>query len=135
MVEVNLPRLARLEGAPSEDGKFVMLDLTASTGEQFGVALGSDELSMAIAFMLDLAVEAAAKHPADVPEDDEEVTALPIPVAAMGIAPGREPSEALVSMRLGILTLTFALDLPMLWEQCERLGTMTVRTKKKPKLH
>ena len=125
MKEVNPPRLAHLGGAVSPDGKHVMLEIEASTGDKMSVTLHGEELSKTIEFMIGLAQKTAAKTAPDFPE---ELPVLPIPVAGLGLAPGRSLTEAILAMKLGVLTLSFAVELSDLDGMCTNLRSMTAKT-------
>lgn len=130
MPEVRLPRLANLTGAPSADGTMIMLTLTAKDGSQLGVALDRVELSKAVGFMLGLAASAGQLRRAELPE---VVTANPVAVAGIAIAPGRTPTEALLSVQIGPLTLAFSTEPTTLVGMCKTLQSMIVPVRNAPK--
>ncbi len=134
MPEVNLPKLSRMTGSASDDGAFVMLQLIASNKDEITVALEDEQLTKAVGFMIGLAQECAAKRAADIAVG-ESITAHPIDVAAIGLASGRRDTEAILSMRLGILTLNFAVEVSTLRELCTNLLPRTVPKPSPPKLH
>ena len=134
MPEGSLPKLSKMNGSASEDGKFVMLQLIASNKNEITVALEDEQLTKAVGFMIGLAQECGTRRAANI-EVGESITAHPIDVAAIALAPGRRDTETILAMRLGILTLNFALEVSTLREMCASLLAKTASGPTSPKLH
>ena len=122
MDNVKVSLLKHLDGHVSDDGGHVMLEIEDSTGKSMAVALNGEDLSKTIAFMLGLAEDTVARTAPDLPQ---ELLVHPISVADMAVAPGRAPTEAILAMKLGSLTLSFAVNCTTLVHVCETLRQMT----------
>ncbi len=131
MVEV--PVATNVTAKLSPEGSHLALLFQTKAGDDIAIGLGERELSKTAAFLIQNAEQAAAKHETDV--SPQELTVLPISIVGMNISRGRSESEALVSMKLGILVLTFAIDLPTLRAECEHLIATTRETETPPKSH
>ena len=131
MVEV--PVATNVTAELSPEGNHLALFFQTKAGDDIAIGLGERELSKTAAFLIQNAEQAAAKHETDV--SPQELTVLPISIVGMNISRGRSESEALVSMKLGILVLTFAIDLPTLRAECEHLIATTRETEAPPKPH
>ncbi len=131
MVEV--PVATNVTAELSPEGNHLALFFQTKAGDAIAIGLGERELSKTAAFLIQNAEQAAAKHETDV--SPQELTTLPISIVGLNISRGRSESEALVSMKLGILVLTFAIDLPTLLAECEHLIATTRKTGTPPKSH
>lgn len=105
MNQVTLPLLANLSGTPSDDGTLVALTLTAKNGTQFAVAMAANQLAGAVALMIRLAQRAATLQPAD--KKTETNRLAPIPASGLGVGKGRRETDALLSVQLGPMEMTF----------------------------
>ncbi len=130
---VGVPVATNVTAKLSPEGSHLALLFQTKAGDDIAIGLGERELSKTVAFLIQNAEQAAAKHETDV--SPQELTALPISIVGMNISRGRSESEALVSMKLGILVLTFAIDLPTLLAECEHLIATTRKTGTPPKSH
>jgi len=82
-----------------------------------GAVLGPQDFSRLIELLLEGARRVGASVPADV--KGGTLTAVPIPVTSMGIAKGRTAEEGFVLLRLGQMTLTFAVEMTLLHKWCK----------------
>ena len=108
----------------SADGKQTALIFRiAQEPGMLGVAVNSLELSRIASLLISQAAKVAAKVAPKTPP--EKLTATPILASHLAFGKGRSDSEAIVSFRVGNLDLTFAVDVPILHQQCTRLLSMT----------
>lgn len=116
----------------SEDGNHI--GMTFKTyGEPIRIAFPAQNLGHMIAHLIGVAESEAGRKVTKLPKG--EVTSVPIAVAGLGVSPGRSETEALLSIRTGPMTLTFAVDLSTLLGTCENLQRMTHETGKPPTRH
>ena len=111
----------------SGDGNYVGLSFEAQSGEPIVVGFPAQNLGNMIAEMINTGENIASQHKTKI-EQQESVTALPIGVVSLRVAVGRTETEALLSIRTGPMTLTFAVDLTTLHGTCENLFALTKKT-------
>ena len=85
-----------------------------------GAVLSNEDLSRFAGTILRSAIE-YARTQSPLAEDGEQITAVPIPVNALGVSAGRVETEAILTLRCGNLTLTFAVEAAMLHGMCTSL--------------
>jgi len=113
---------------PSEDGKLVALFFKTRSGPK-GVALAGQELSRLASLLIKTSQQVAASNTPDTPAS--EVTATPIDVSYFGVAKGRSDTEAILSLVVGNLTMTYAVELSTLLSALRTLEQITaVETKR-----
>jgi hypothetical protein len=116
-------RILRLEnGGASANGLDVMFDIVTKDGKSHAFWLARDNIEKFVSYIIGL-----SQHGASVggglkaPPDKQIVTASPIEGVALSLAPGRIPTEALLSVHLGTFALTFVLSANALHELQVRL--------------
>jgi len=114
-----------MSGSVAEDGSAVVLTFDNTDGTSLTTALNKEQLSKAITFMLGLAIETGERFAPEF-QETEEVTAVPLPVAQIGVAKGRTDTEAILGLQCGILQLAFATELGTLLEVCKNLQSIAV---------
>ncbi len=116
----------------SEDGNYVGMTF-GTMGEPVKISFPAQNIGHMIARLIGVTEGEAAKSVTTFSRG--EVTSVPISVAGLGVARGRSETEALLSIRTGPMTLTFAVDLPTLHGMCENLRRMTRETGQPPTSH
>lgn len=116
----------------SEDGNYIGMTF-GTKGEPVEIAFPAQNIGHMIAHLIKVVEGEAAKKVTRFPKG--EVTSVPIAVAGLGVALGRSETEALLSIRTGPMTLTFAVDLSTLLGMCENLRRMTRKTEQPPTSH
>ena len=122
MPQMNLPVATRLTIQSDERGTHTGLLFDTAKGV-VGVAVTKRELSRLAALLIEQAGRVAATVTPDEPPN--ELAATPILASHLGFAQGRSETEALIAFQTGNLTVTFAVELTMLNEQCKRLLSST----------
>ena len=89
-------------------------------GTPIGAVVKNDDLSRLTERIIQEAAKHAAKKAARI-EQGESITANPIPVSSIALGHGRSDTEALLAMRFGNLTLTFAVELSNIRNMCTRV--------------
>lgn len=100
-----------------------LLFRTNGTEEQVGVGLPTKEASSLVSLLLKHAAEYTDKSQSEIAQN--EFTAIPVMASHMGVGRGRSESEALIVLKVGMLDLTFAVELSMLTGICADLKNMT----------
>lgn len=115
--EIELPLASGFTIKTSDDGKSTALLFRLRKTETLGIALRNAELNR----MASLLISQAAKVASEVipKQPPPTLTGTPILASHMGVAPGRSPTEALVSFRVGNLDFCFAVDASMLRQQAQ----------------
>ena len=116
----------------SEDGNYIGMTFNTK-GEPVNIAFPAQNLGHMIAHLIGVAESEAGRKVTKFPKG--EITSVPIAVAGLGVALGRSETEALLSIRTGPMTLTFAVDLPTLLGMCENLRRITRKTEQPPTKH
>jgi len=98
------------------DDEHVAIIFTAGP-EKMGVALTNEMLSPFVGRIIQEAVRFGQTQSPRT-EDRETIYANPIPVSAMAVARGRTETEAMLTIRFGNLTLSFAVEASMLHGIC-----------------
>ena len=98
-------------------------------GDIIGALIKNEDLGRLAALILIEAQRFAATHLRE-SKSEETLTAVPIPVEALGVGQGRTRTEGLLVVHLGNLSLTFAVELSTLHEMCELLSETTETTEK-----
>ena len=111
----------------SKDGNYIGMTF-GTKGDPVNIAFPAQNIGHMIAHLIGVVEGEAAKRVTRFPKG--EVTSVPIAVAGLGVARGRSETEALLTIRTGPMTLTFAVDLPTLIGMCENLRRMTRKTGK-----
>jgi hypothetical protein len=96
----------------------------AAGQEKIGVVLGNDDLSRYASRIIQEAVKESQRRSPSF-EEGEAISANPIPVQGMSLVPGRVETEAMLTLLVGNLTLTFALDVSMMHDICTDLLAKT----------
>ena len=90
-----------------------------------GVALNNQDLSrLACRVISEAEKHASRQAPSDPPK---ELRVDPISAVSIGVGRGRSDAEGLLTLRLGNLNLTFALELSTLTGMCEKLQAITTK--------
>jgi len=129
--QVDMPIATGVQVQASPDGKLTaLLFKVPDDPGAIPIAVAPRELSRLVGLMLSQAGEVAARITPDQPPEELRVT--PVMASHLGVAQGRSETEALVTFRVGNLDLTFAIELPQLVAQCERLSAMVVKSDREP---
>ena len=93
----------------SEDGGSIRMTFVAQTGERMVAEMTAEKFGGFLTDLVEVGVESGKRI---APPDDagRAVRATPIPVSQMGIEPGRDPTEVILSARTGLLELLLAVD-------------------------
>lgn len=86
-----------------------------------GAILPNDALSRFAGSILNSAIKHAQSQSPHL-EDGEQITGVPVPVVGLAVSPGRTGTEAMLTLRCGNLTLTFAVEASMLHDMCASLA-------------
>jgi len=117
--------------AVTPDAKHTVISFRlAGDASPVAVALPREQLSRLVSLMLSSAAEVAGLVSPGTPA--EKMTATPMMASHIGVAKGRSDTEALISLVVGSLDLTFAVELPMLLDMCKSLQSRTVKSEPKP---
>ena len=124
MTDLNAPGLKDARAAISPDGETVLLTIMAANSQALTVRLSAQELSKMVTFLLATAGDAAVRqgHHSVV---QKGLPAKSLPVQSLGVGPGNSESEAILAVRFGMLTLSFAVELKMLLGTCQDLQLLT----------
>jgi hypothetical protein len=104
---------------PHANGKVTAVVFKMKDGV-IGAMLGNQDFGRYASRIILEAQKFAATQATPAPQG-EILNADPIPLAALGIGRGRTSTEALLSAKLGNLTLVFSVELSMLRELCTAL--------------
>jgi hypothetical protein len=93
----------------SEDGRSIRMTFVAQTGETMIAEMTAERFSEFMTDLFEVGVESQKRI--GLPDDGRRaVRADPIPVSQMGIEPGRDPTQVILSARNGLLELLLAVD-------------------------
>jgi hypothetical protein len=126
----NVPIAQGIDFSLSGDLKNVALVFKLADGA-LPVAFPADKMGHVIATLIQAAQEVAARSPTPAPVDQSQ-QAKPIDTLALAIGPGRTESEALLTVKVGPLDLTFATELSTLMVALHKLQSMTRATEGSP---
>jgi hypothetical protein len=93
----------------SEDGGSIRMTFVAQTGETMIANMTAEVFSGFLTDLIEVGVESRKRLA--LPDDGRRaVRPDPIPVSQMGIEPGRNPTEVILSARTGLLELLLAVN-------------------------
>ncbi len=120
--------------AIAKEQGMIGMQLTNANGETFTAGMDAATFSAFISEALRKAEELAGTV-APSEQGKFNLRADPISIAQIGFGRGRTESEAVVAMRLGILTLPFAMELSTLLSTLEKLQEIVQDQKTPPPRH
>lgn len=124
MNEQEMPILEKFEWGIGEDGKTIRVVFLARTGEKIAAYLDAEQLTGLIGALVDIGASSGEKFaPPDEPK--RRVRAKPIPISQMGIGPSPDPTEAVLSMRTGLLEFLFSVDAHTLLQTLKKLEAVS----------
>jgi hypothetical protein len=120
---VSVPVASGVNCITSDDGKFISFVFHTPKGP-ISAAMPASNIGDMVAELIRVAQQLSATTKTEIAQN-ETITARPIDVAALGVSPGRIPSEGILAIRTGPLTLSFSVQLSNLLGMCENLRRVT----------
>lgn len=110
-------RLAGVTGDVLEEGELIWLELFNAEGRRMNLVLDDGDAHQLVSTVIALAQMAGITEP--VPDLPRLV--LPLPVERIAIAQGRAPEEVIVTIGVGLMVLSFSIEVAMLNELGEHV--------------
>jgi hypothetical protein len=125
---VKLERATGVTVQPTPDGKHAAVVFRVPSGTA-GAVVGPNDFSKIISQLIEGSAKVAA-GPTDATNPLGKVEVIPLQVTTMGYAPGRTREEGYMAVRLGHVTLTFAVGLATLREFAQFVLSRTTAEEK-----
>jgi len=124
MSDQEIPILEKFEWGIGEDGKTIRVIFLARTGEKVAAYMDAEQLTGLIGALVEIG-EASGEKFAPPDDSKRKVRAKPIPISQIGIGPAPDPTEAILSMRTGLLEFLFSVDAHTLLQTLKRLEAVS----------
>lgn len=121
-------RLAGVTGDVLEEGELIWLELFNSEGRRMNLVLDEGDAHQLVSCVLSLAQMAGLAEP--VPDLPRLV--LPLAVERLAVAPGRAPEEIILTVGMGLMVLSFSIEVAMLAELARYLPTTVAPRDRRP---
>lgn len=110
-------RLAGVTGDVLEEGELIWLELFNSEGRRMNLVLDDADAHQLVSTVIALAQMAGITEP--VPDLPRLV--LPLAVERIAVAQGRMPEEIIITMGVGLMVLSFSIEIGMLAELADHV--------------